>query len=291
MKMKKRVFAIIGEPIKKYGFAFLDERAYTGPATWTFAREVDSIRQMITIMKDRFSEALHMRFQTTAWDSGLGTPASQLVSKDNYNLDVFGGWVYSNEEDFERILKEFIEIIEKYGLNELERLSIEEEVIPTVKMGEKLFSSYDTLNVQFVQQNNVDISDRSKESISKWFDIIDKKMAKTYDLPYNQVQGMLVEIAAFLGVQITKELGGEWIKNKDARGIRIEKLNAYLIVTYWPLNYVIKAWKYQNVTYLKEDYLLALDAKLPMTENQMIEFSNKLRTHRSKGWDKALNVL
>jgi hypothetical protein len=81
-------------------------------------------------------------------------------------------------------------------------------------------------------------------------------------------------------------LGGEWVKNKDPRGIRIVKLNAYLYVTFWLLTYVIKAWKFQNIDYLKEDYYLMLDAKLPMTENQMIAFSDILISHTSKGREK-----
>ena len=283
--MKKRVFDIIGEPIKKYGFVFLDEPAYKGIATWTFAREVDSIKQIITIMKDRFSEALHMRFQTTAWQSGLGTPVSQLIISDKYNTDEFGGWPYQNDEDFERVLREFLEIIEKYGLDELTRLSIEEDVIPTVEMGEKLFSLHEILNEQFILQNKINVSDRSKENKSKWFEIIEEKVVATYSLPYSQVQDILVEIAAFLGVQITRDLGGEWVKNKDARGIWIGKLNTYILDAYWPLANVINSWKYQNIEYLKEDYFLVLDAKLPLTESQMIDIAEKFNIHQSKGFN------
>jgi hypothetical protein len=280
MKLKKKVFDIVGEGIKKFGFVYLDDPAYRSGAAWSFARDVGNIKQIITVMKDRFSGKLNMDLRTTAWRSEWKN-ARHIIPKEQYHVDAHSGWPYQNEEELDRALNELLEIIEKYGLDELARLSIEDEVIPTVNMGEKLFSSYNELSEQFVLRHNIDITDTSKENITKWFDVIEQEIIDTQPCTYKQAQDMLVEIAAFLGVQLTKELGGVWVKNVNARGIWIGELNAYICDAYWPLADVIEAWKNRDVEYLKEDYFIMLDAKMPLTVEQMIEFKKKLALHRS----------
>ena len=90
----------------------------------------------------------------------------------------------------------------------LDELSAEEKTEPTAEMGEKLLTSYEALSEKFAKENML-FTKPSKENILTWFDVVGRKFEETKDMPYDQVQEMLVEIAAFLGEQLRKELGGE----------------------------------------------------------------------------------
>jgi len=226
-----------------------------------------------------------MRFETTAWPRNTGACASSVIPKGEYHTNGLNFWPYQNESELERALTEFAEIIEKYGLDELTKLSAEDDkIIPTVEMGEKLFANYKLLNEQFITQNQIDIADTSKNGMSKWFDIIEAKMTETKNLPYEQVQDMLVEIAAFLGVQLEKGVEGEWIKNEDPRGVWVKIAKANILRVYWPLTSAIDAWKYQRFDYLKENHFISLESGLPMTVEQMVSFQDRLDQHFEKGF-------
>ena len=66
------------------------------------------------------------------------------------------------------------------------------------------------LSEKFISDNKLSVIECSKENISDWFDIIEKKIIDTKAESYESVQKMLVEIAAFIGEQIKKNVGGEW---------------------------------------------------------------------------------
>ena len=285
MKMKKQVLGILGSAIKKHGFELVTDPAYMGPATWTFSRKVGEITQYITVSKNRFADEFCMDFRTTAWGKGIGSDAVTIIPEDKlhkYHTDA-SGWPYKTEEDFERILHEFVDVIEKYGLDELARLSIEDEVVPKVEMGQKLYSSHESLSEEFAKQNQLNTTDRTHDNREKWFDVIEEKIMSTKDSPYNQeVQDMLTSIAAFLGTQLVHDLGGEWLTSKNARVPIINGMNVHAYKVFSPLKGVVMAWKRQCVGFLREYYFLILDAKLPLTTEQKVERTDRLTLIYSK---------
>jgi len=83
---------------------------------------------------------------------------------------------------------------------------------------------------------------------------------------------MLVEVAAFLGEQLIKELGEKWNQwEKDMRGASILDLKTYIRHNYPMLNISIESWKNQEVDFFKEDYLHLLARKLPVSKEKIDE--------------------
>jgi len=273
MTKKNLILDIIGEKIKEYGFTYGLDKGYRGVGIWGFRRDVDSITQIIIIHKHRFTKALFLEFSTTAWGKGL-VRANEIIPEGKYS-NYYGQWDYENDDDFKNILLEFTEIIEKYGIDKLNEMSVEDKVIPTIEMTSKLIASPKTLSEQFIKQSHLYVENTSKENILKWFDLIQQKLNEIRDEPYENVQGALTEMAAFVGEQLRKELGGEWMQWKvDPRSVMITGLNSYLMTNYLPLDNIIEGWKNQNIKNLRQQYLYIMDGKLPMTTEQMIEYAN-----------------
>jgi len=297
----------IGNFLEAQGFELRTEKAYTGSAFWCFTRKYNQITQSIVVTKSRYYNALSFIMQTDAWGNSFAKsgyllpgfmerlttiqklPQGQIASESQkpipdfpYHINYLGEWLYDNEVELERAMWEICDVIAKYGLKELERMSYEEEMIPTDEMGEKLFTSYKTLSHQFITNNKIKVMDKSSECISEWFLTISEIMSKVFDSPYVEVQDTLVEIAAFLGEQIKKELQGKWVLGERARIVLIKDLNAFILQSYRPLDSVVQAFKKRRVEMLKEEYILQLSAKLPKTEKEMIEFSERLDSYRKQ---------
>jgi len=277
MKKKKIILDIVGKAIEKHGFIFDLENSRNG--FWDFVREIDSIKQKIFIQKNNFAESLYLNFATSAWGHGrarAGTYSEIKLPQGEYS-NVYDEWYYETEEDFKKILVEFVDIIEKYGLDKLNEMSIEPEVIPTLEMAKKLLSSHTGLSKHFIKNNKLNIDEVSKGNVCKWFEVIEQKFKDTKDEPYENVKDMLVEVAAFLGEQLRKEMRGEWKQWKEnMRNVSVIKMNGYIHRSYPILSEVVEMWNEQDFNYYKEYYLMILDNKLPLTEEQMIGISNRL---------------
>jgi len=52
-------------------------------------------------------------------------------------------------------------------------------------------------------------------------------------------------------------------------------LNSYIYEIYLPLTRVIDLWKIQNIERLKQEYLLTVEGKLPLTEEEMIALQKR----------------
>ena len=280
MKKKQIILEVIGKVVEKHGFAYGLCKANSGSGIWGFTRSVDGIEQMVFVQEHRFAKALFLEFRTTAWGSKLSRAGKGLDIPNVYS-NTIDQWNYENDDDFRGVLLEFADIIEKYGIDELNKMSLEENVIPTKPMADKLLTSYESLSGKFAKQHQIDLECLSKKSVSKWFEIIEKNISQTKNDPYEKVQDMIVEIAAFLGEQLRKEMGGEWKRGTDPRHVYLEGLNGFLLTFFFALGDVITAWKKQNTGYLTEYYSLILDNKLPLTESQMMEIQDRHRLMQS----------
>jgi len=297
MQKEKWIIEIVGGSLESHGFVFVAD-LHSKNKYWHFEREVDGIIQRITFEDEDFrvfqteARVLNLMFSTSAFGSQIPidildfVPSERLpVAKDmaeNINkklLQKMPGesryWVYDDKESFKSILTDFVTLIEDYGFDKLAELSVEKEIIPTKEMGKKLVSSYMELNEKFILENQLDMTNISKESIARWFSIIDRKIKKTKNDPYQSVQNMLLEMTAFLSEQLRKKVGGEWFIGIDPRFPLIRKMNVFSTNSWKPLGVIIGSWKHQDINWLKEEYLLFLDSKLPVTHEQMLELHNR----------------
>jgi len=284
MKKKKMILDIVGKAIDKHGFVYNQDKVYSGSGFWGFVRDIDSIKQRIFIQKNDFAESLYLNFATSAWGHSLaraGTHSEIKLPQGEYS-NVYDEWYYETEEDFKKILVEFVDIIEKYGIDKLNEMSIEPEVIPTLEMAKKLLSSHTGLNENFIKNNKLNTDEVSKESVCKWFEVIERKFTNTKDEPYENVKDMLVEVAAFLGEQLRKEMGGEWKqRGQNIRNMSIHGLNTPRYRIYTILASVVNMWNNQDFDYTREYYLFLLYNKLPMTNEKMLESDDRLTEIRA----------
>ena len=301
MQKQRWIKEIVGSSLEKHGFSFVAD-SYSKNKYWHFEREVDGIVQRITLEDESFqmlqtdARVLNLMFSTTAFDSQIPVdiidfipterlPIAKKLANNSKKLtqNMLGEsryWSYDDKESFKSILADFVLLIEDYGLDKLVELSTEKEIIPTKEMGEKLISSYKQLNEKFIQDNQINITSFSKKNVTNWFDIIEKKMKSTKDEPYQNVQDMLLEMTAFLGEQLRKEVGGEWSTVIDPRYPIIQKMNVFSNSSWKPFRVVIGSWKHQDTSWLKEEYFLYFDCKLPVTHEQMLAIRNRRREMR-----------
>ena len=154
-------------------------------------------------------------------------------------------------------------------------LSVETETaIPTNKMGEKLISSYESLSEIFIQKHKIDVKDDSKETVCKWFELIKQKIMETKDEPYENVKGMLLEMTAFLGEQLIRHVGGRWEVGTFPRSVYLIDMNTFAS-SCSIFDFVIGSWRIQDISYLKENYLLLIEDKLPMSPMQRRELNQR----------------
>ena len=260
MQKKKMIIDIIGKEIEKYGFTYGLEKAYSAPNLWGFTREVNGIKQRIIIQQHRFMPALFLEFSTSAWGGNMGERAGTKIKiPPNYSNN-HDTWSYNDDEKFKKILLEFVDIIEKYGLKNLEERSVEPEVIPTNEMGEKLISSVEELSCKFIQDNQIKNLEMNEENILKWFKLVENKFEQTKDLPYDDVKDMLVEVVAFLGEQLRKKLNGEWRAGLDPRVVPLVRLEVEpnRQGSYNLLTTMVEAWGEKDLSRVKERYLAFL---------------------------------
>jgi len=297
MQKKKWVLEILGSILRRHGFVFSDTY---NKNFWHFEKEVNNIIQWIDLEDISFLDvetkkrALTVWIRTSAYGSKFPLDILQFIPKECLPKPIdmlekfYEGiphikdppkdlryWPYEDIESFKASLENLAMLVEKYGLPELIKLSIESEIIPTNEMGVNLASSYTELNKKFIRENHLEVSNVSRENIIKWFDIIEQKINDTRSEPYKNVQDMLVEITAFLGEQLRKEVGGEWKVGSEPRTIIIRNANVFASTSYAFLDRLIGSWKNQDINYFREEYLLFIESKLPVTQDFMENFHSR----------------
>ena len=148
MKKKKLIIDIVGTAMEKHDFIY--DSSLSANMMWCFTKNVNQIKQTIYIQDHRFAKGLFLRFQTNTCfrdaiefiprdtlppldETGkivrqtiLDNPTAHFpegAEADLSRLDYGSYWSYENEETFVQTLAEFVELIEQYGLAELERMS------------------------------------------------------------------------------------------------------------------------------------------------------------------------
>ena len=204
----------VGEKLKDYGFRYLKT---DGPCR-IFVREAhgykryydpgtDIVKQYINIQEHRFGKMLTVRFSTDVYGYEIMIHGIEELRK--YGR---GGWVeYTDEDSYREKLNLFVEIIIRYGLDLLEKMSHEEEIIPTKVMADKLFSQHTALCCAFIDKFNIKGSARRTEDIEEWFQIIKELLIDIREWSYEDAKDMLVMLAAFVGEKMCEICSYRWV--------------------------------------------------------------------------------
>lgn len=247
LKMKKTqiIKQIVGERLKEYGFTYLKT---DGPCR-IFVREVQGIKryydpenqvvkQYINIQESSFSQSLIVRFHTDAFGYGLDEEIEELKKYGT------GGWIsYLDEESYKEKLRLLADFTVEYGLDLLEKMSHEEEAIPTKAMAEKLFEEHKQLADAFEEEYFVKTIVERPEDIDKWLDRIKEMLMDSVDLSYEEVKELLVKIAAFMGEKLCEMCSYEWLFPAHLEAPEV--VGKYPSPKFMPLNIVVDTWRYK----------------------------------------------
>lgn len=243
MKKTQIIKQIVGERIKEYGFTYLKT---DGPCR-IFVREVQGIKryydpenqvvkQYINIQESSFSQSLIARFHTDAFGYEIDQEIEELKKYGT------GGWIsYLDEENFKEKLRLLADLTVEYGLDLLEKMSHEEEAIPTKAMAEKLFEEHKQLAYSFSERYHIKTKLVQPEDVDEWLSRVKKILMNIADLPYEEAKELLVEIAAFMGEKVCEICSYRWEFTEYYKTPQV--VGDCLSPNFWPLDVVINIWR------------------------------------------------
>lgn len=215
MNKTQIVKEIIGKKLIPFGFKYYK----TSEPCWTFMREaagikryydpeIDIVEQYIIVQEHRFGKMLTVRFRTNVANELVGTEL-EVLRKLNPNQPTT--WFeYSSEEEYKNVLNYLGEVIIKYGFNFLNQMSIEEEIIPTKIMAEKLYRSHKDLDNSFIDKYKLNPKPQKESEIDELFKELKQQIIFASEKPYEDVKELFVQMAAFIGERNCDILGAKW---------------------------------------------------------------------------------
>ena len=243
MKKTQIIKEIIGEKISPFGFKYYK----TSEPCWIFMREstgikryydpeIDIVEQYIIVQEHRFGKMLTVRFRTNVANELVGTEL-EVLKKLNPNKPTT--WFeYSNEEEYKNVLNYLGEVIIKYGFDFLKQMSIEEEIIPTKVMAEKLYKSYKELDNCFIDKYKLNPKPQEASEIDEWFKELKQQIIFATEKPYEDVKELFVQMAAFIGERNCEILGAKWFFKEQMQTPFTQKENNKGMC-FFPLNEVV----------------------------------------------------
>ncbi|WP_066716818.1 hypothetical protein [Clostridium sp. Marseille-P299] len=246
MKKIALIKRTIGNRLKKYGFKYYRSE----PNTWIFSRKCHDVEQFVSVFESNFSKSIRLEIFTSV-DVFRIMEIRDFYPKWEKKYGTIYFWDYADEDSFIHILNDFAQIIIDYGLDALDELSIptrESRIDLTLEMQTKLFVNHDSLCNRFIEKYKVSI-DNTKDGIHQILQLMKEKQ----DEEYEEMQGLLLEMAAYYGNSLINEFNGEWKWD--------EKLNICIIIlnsnnrtnTCLPLHDIVYSWRDIEAT---DDYLL-----------------------------------
>ena len=202
----KLVRKYIGEGIAPFKFEY---SGYLGDS-WKFQKKFGQVTQTISIYPYRFdNHMITFELYTDARETGMVQAARiEGIEADNYQ---YGYWKYEDsEESFIQVLEQMKEVLIKKGMKILKDLSVSPEIIADNEMVRNIYYRHEELSEKFIRENGIEVTGYDPENLDRWFEVIEKRVKVLQQGPYEDAKEELSEMAAFLGVQIIKYIGGEW---------------------------------------------------------------------------------
>lgn len=244
MKKTQIIREIIGRQLKPFGFQYQK----TEGSCRIFMREVkgvprfyeperDAVQQYINIQENRFSKEVTARFSTDAYGHEAEYELEQIRKYGT------GTWLgYTDEDTYRKRLQTLAELIIEYGIDLLDKISVEDEVIPSKAMADSLYQHHEELFLAFVHKYSVKAV-RQETDIDDWHQLIQKLIMDNAGLPYSEVKDLIVSIAAFIGDSICKLCFAEWIFPEHFKVPAVYSTEFSFKIS--PLDAVLDLWKYQ----------------------------------------------
>lgn len=245
MKKTQIIKEIIGKRLEPYGFKYLKT---DGPCR-IFVREIkgvqryyepenDTVTQYINIQESNYAKELTVGLSTDAYGFEVEHRLEQIEK-----INTLGWLEYTDEDSYKEQLKKLVVLIIKYGLDELDRRSIEEEVIPTKVMAERLHSEHKELDKCYVSIYGLKAKPECVEDIDEWYLFIEKQLLDTIEKPYREVQELLLEIASFMGMRACEICRAHWNYPKHFKVPTV--FGEYPWGNFSPMTILVDTWKYK----------------------------------------------
>ncbi len=163
----------------------------------------------------------------------IGERSCELLSQEWMHFEIpviAGGYPYPSFSPLARIVaiwkskcEDYWNVMEsnmknlKLGFLQKNGLPISNEMIspvdnigPTDEMYCELYNHHAELAERFQRRMELETECMDEEHINRWFDVIAERMEALHKESYEDAKEELVEIAAFLGVQIERHMDGVW---------------------------------------------------------------------------------
>lgn len=245
MNKTQIIKSIVGKRLEPYGFKYLKSdgisrvflREVTGVKRY-YDPENDVVKQYIDIQESRYGQSLIVRYFTDAYGYEAVCSLDQL---NKYSID---GWIqYTDENSYREKMGLLADLIVEYALDELDKMSVEDEIIPTKAMAEELFENHKQLAQEFIREFHLKTIPEKIEDLDEWKNFIKELMLSVMDQTYEEIKPLLLKVAAFIGDRSCELLGKGWIFYKHfktpavSRGVPYSKFS--------PLNEVVDLWKHK----------------------------------------------
>lgn len=222
MQKGKLIQQYIGEGIAPFKFTYQGRRG----DSWIFEKNFNGVIQTISIYEYRFGENM-ISFDLYTDVPGRGIVQAVGIQGIEFNSELPGFWKYEDKESFIEILEVIKDILIQKGMRNFNLLSKERKELDTPEMHQELYVHHDELAEKFQKKYNLSAETMDQEHMEQWFSVIEKRADVMYREGYEKTKDEYLEIAAFLGVQLERFMGGEWRKcqvGKEMR-CRIERGN------------------------------------------------------------------
>lgn len=212
MNLGKIIKDIVGKQLAEEGFVY-DKKTDIG---WQFVKK-GSYDQIVNIAKYRFGGMLFFEISVDRWGTGV-IQASEIDEVES-NSEMKGFWTYGNEEELVTVLNQMCFYIKKYGLKLLDEICNREESVWTQelhnRLNKRLYEQHDELCERFINRTGLSATGFDEANINTWFPVIENEVNPLQSFTMEQAEEPLLEIAAFLGSQLVKYMGGSWSVSED----------------------------------------------------------------------------
>ncbi len=261
----------MGEILEKQGFQF---RALKN-GNFILQKKEEGVIKTIHILAHKFDERLiTCELFTNVPKTGMVTALD--LKNVEFNSDFPGFWQYHDEQTYIEIIKYMTELLLKEGLRVLDKLSTRPESVDTDEMARNLFYNHDDLAKHFQEKYDIKETDFTKENIDSWFDIIMSRCEELKKENIVDVRNELLEIAAFLGVQIERSLQGKWSKYEKDNffGCSLSEINSLGCSSINLLNILCSDYSNNDLQRTKDMYMEMYETQRPkevVVTNEMVE--------------------
>ena len=235
MTIKKIIQEELGKTLEEHGFKFTKAES----CFWPYEKEKDGIHQEILVARDRYEKGyIKMIFSTSAYGQQPKEFRDFVPEEGAKKWDY---WGYENEEELREVLREFKRLILAYGFDFIEEISKPAtDAVPTEAANRYLLEHHHNLYIEYQEKLKVE----GKE-VEETIFIIYNKLKEILDEPFEQVENILMGLAALYGHVISWTNRGEWVWEEKRRACRVEKI---LETVMWvrPLNLIIETWDWMR---------------------------------------------